>query len=313
VSVQANPSTVPVQGQSTITALVTDPNGNPVQGASVSFNLTDPTAGSLSTSAATTSVQGQATVTYTAGAISSAAKAVSITVAVQGVSSSITSGTTLTVGGQTVSLTLGTGGVITAYSSTQFAMPYTVSANDSANHPVSNVTVILSLQSLSYETGSYSFTTVAPETAAQWNPTIDAPKPGDALIVPGIGGCAPVSVWELNGVIQTATPLPSPIPSDWVLTSIPGSVVSVNVGSTGSVVTGADGSATVNLIYPQNYATWVAVALTGTANVAGTQNSTTASFVLPALATNFTSSSSPPFEISPFGQYGSCYINQTAP
>jgi hypothetical protein len=85
------------------------------------------------------------------------------------------------------------------------------------------------------------------------------------------------------------------------------------VGSTGSVVTGADGSATVNLIYPQNYATWVAVALTGTANVAGTQNSTTASFVLPALATNFTNSSSPPFEISPFGQYGSCYINQTAP
>jgi hypothetical protein len=313
VSVQANPSTVPVQGQSTITALVTDPNGNPVQGASVSFNLTDPTGGNLSTSAATTSVQGQATVTYTAGAISSAAKAVSITVAVQGVSSTITSATTLTVGGQTVSLTLGTGGVITAYSSTQFAMPWTVSANDSANHPVSNVTVILSLQSLSYETGSYSFTTVAPETAAQWNPTIDAPQPGDGLIVPGIGGCAPVSVWELNGVIQTAKPLPSPIPSDWVLTSIPGSVVSVNVGSTGSVVTGADGSATVNLIYPQNYATWVAVALTGTANVAGTQNSTTASFVLPALATNFTATSSPPFEISPFGQYGSCYINQTAP
>ena len=57
----------------------------------------------------------------------------------------------------------------------------------------------------------------------------------------------------------------------------PGLVVSTAEVSGQSATTGADGSAAVTLIYPKDHARWVAVQLTATATVNGTQNSTTAS------------------------------------
>src|SRR5581483_8838908 len=48
VAVQASPSTVALKGQSTLTATVTDPTGNPVQNKVVDFTLQDSTNGSLS-------------------------------------------------------------------------------------------------------------------------------------------------------------------------------------------------------------------------------------------------------------------------
>ena len=50
------------------------------------------------------------------------------------------------------------------------------------------------------------------------------------------------------------------------------------------------GTANVNLIYPKDHAYWVQVALTATATVAGTQNSTTATFWLPGAAADYASS-----------------------
>ncbi len=63
VTVTANPNKLPAGGgTSTITAVVADTNGNPLNGIAVSFS-TD--AGSLSSSLATTSANGQATTTLT--------------------------------------------------------------------------------------------------------------------------------------------------------------------------------------------------------------------------------------------------------
>jgi hypothetical protein len=304
ISVQASPSTVAVQGQSTITATVTDASGNPVAGATVDFTLTDTTGGSLSAPNATTTAQGQATVTYTASTTSSKPNGVSIGVVVEN-NTSVSGSTTLTVGGQTVFLSLGTGNTITALNATQYELPYTVQAVDAAGNGVSGVSVTFSVLSVSYETGDW----VCPSgTCTAWAQVIAAPAPlgGDPLQVPGIGGCSPVQVYELNGQIQTTIPITG-VPSDWVKTSIPGNVAATDVGSG---VTSTGGTAAVNIIYPKDHAMWVAVALTATATVQGTQNSTTSTFFLPVLASDIDNPKvNPPGLISPYGQSPTCYAN----
>jgi adhesin/invasin len=302
VSVQGTPSTVAVQGQSTITATVTDASGNPVYGAKVDFTLTDTTGGSLSSPSAQTTAQGQATVTYTASTTSSTPNGVSIAVKVEG--TNVSSATTLTVGGQTVFLSLGTGNTITPITPlvpTQYELPYTVQAVDAAGNGVSNVAVTFSIQSVSYETGIWDCPL---GTCTTWQQVIAAPAGiADPKLVPGIGGCKPTQVYELNGQIQTS--VPNPVPSNYVLTSIPGNVAATDVGS---AVTGTGGTAAVNIIYPRDHAMWVAVALTATATVEGTQNSTTATFFLPILAVDIGNPKvDPPGIISPYGESLTCY------
>jgi adhesin/invasin len=284
VSVQASPSTVAIKGQSTLTATVIDPTGNPVQNTTVDFTLTDSTGGSLSAPSAVTNAQGVASITYTASTGSSAPNGVIITAQVQG--TGISSTTTLTVGGQTVHLSFGTGALITQYSSTQNEMPYTVQAADASNNGISNVTVTFSLQSVAYAPGNLVWDTVN--------------KVYSPFYSTG-GFCTPTTVNEYNGVIN---PTPPPAGVTPVATQIPGAVATTDVGS---AITGTAGSATVNLIYPKDHSFWVMVALTATATVAGTQNSTTASFILPGLASDYTTFHSAPGLVSPYGISSTCY------
>lgn len=289
VSVQASPSAVPIKGQSTLTATVIDATGNPVQGKTVDFTLTDSTGGALSAPSAATNAQGTASVNYTASTGSSAPNGVVITVQVEG--TAISSTTTLTVGGQTVHLSFGTGNTITAFSSTQYEMPYTVQAADAANNGVSNVTVTFSLQTTAYAPGYLYWN----GTDKFWEPTYTATN--------GLFGfCSPTTVNEYNGVIN---PVPPPSGVTPVVTQIPGAVATTDVPS---AITATGGSATVNLIYPKDHAYWVMVALTATATVSGTQNSITSSFVLPGASPDYNQQNViPPGPISPYGQSTTCY------
>jgi hypothetical protein len=290
VSVQANPSAVPTQGTSTVVATVVDgsvPSPNPVEGATVNFTLTDSTGGTLSAGSAATNAEGQAAVTYTASTGSSTPNGVTIQVQVLG--TNITNSTTLTVGGQTVFLSLGTGNLVNEVSTTQYGLPYTVQAVDASGHGLSGVTVTFSLQSTGYLEGGM--------------PTFVSPSWLDGLVYSPNAICPNTQVYEDNGHIETV--VPNPVPANWVLTAIAGSVASTDVSS---IVTSAIGSGTVNLIYPKDHANWVQVALTATATVAGTQNSTTATFILPGAAADYSNQSqSPPGQFSPYGQNGSCY------
>lgn len=304
ISLQASPSAIPTLGTSTLTATVTDPVGNPVAGKTVNFTLTDTTGGSLSSASAVTTNAGTATITYNASTTSSAANGVAIEAAVQGYPSVTPARTTLTVGGQTVFLSLGTGNTIAPYPAnatltTQYDMPYSVQAVDASGHGVSNVTVTLSIQSVSYATGDYTWTSPA------WTPVVMAPaSSASSGYVAGIGGCAPTQVYEVNGQIQTGTP-PSPLPANWVLTSIPGLVANTDVSS---ITTSSAGTGSFNIIYPKDHAAWVSVALTATATVNGSQNSTTATFWLPRLASDYTTQTiEPPGYISPYGESAVCY------
>jgi len=117
-----------------------------------------------------------------------------------------------------------------------------------------------------------------------------------------VGFCPAAQVQEYNGIIN---PTPPPANVTPVPTDIPGSVVSTDAGQ---ATTGNGGTATVNLIYPKDHAYWVEVALTATATVSGTQNSTTANFILLGLAADYTTQTiNPPGQISPYGEGTSCY------
>jgi Invasin, domain 3 len=304
VSVQASPSAIATQGQSTIIATVTDgPNGtgNPVQGATVDFTLTDTTGGALSAPNALTNAQGQATLTYTASTGASTPNGVQIKVVVENAASVPAATTTLTVGGQTVSLaSLGSGRDIINYSLTQYALPYTVQAVDASGKGVGNIQISFSVKSVGYLEGFHYWNGKNFWDTA-WTTT--AADPLAFLGVQGVDGCQPVTVWMLNGQIYPTNP-----PANAQKTDIPGLVVSTaelgppTVTVQQSSTTGSDGTASVSLIYPKDHAYYVAVALTATATVQGTQNSTTAVFWIPGSTDDFgTNNIIPPGPTSPYG------------
>lgn len=296
VDVQASPATIAPQGQSTITATLRDANDNLVQGQTVNFQLVqDATGGALSPGSATTNGQGQASVTYTATAASSATNGVVISAT----GGSITGQTSLTVAGQTVGLSLGTGGKISELSSTQNEMPWTVTAGNASSNGVANVPISFTVQSLSYLKGAY----INPKGTTVWvyTPSITATTDTtdtDLVDFGGVLGCASEDV-NNNGVLDKGEDYNGNLKLD------PGLVATTDI-ATGT--TDSTGSVTVNLIYPKDHAAWVVVRLIATATVNGTENSSSVDILLPALASDIPTStaSSPPGQLSPYGQASVC-------
>lgn len=290
IDVQSSPTTVATQGQSILTATVRDASGNLVANQTVDFALTqDPTSGALSSASAVTNAQGQASVDYTAGSTTSGTNGVTVTATVQGTSVSGT--TSLTVAGQTVFLSLGTGNLITAYSSTQYEMPYTVQAVDSAGNPVSGVTITFSVQSMGYIKGERKWDGTTWATYTNTSAT-----DSEVYVLDGIDGCQTEDA-NNDGIEDNNY-------NNDVNTIWPGLVASTDVSS---ATTDSSGTATVNLIYPKDHAYYVAEKLTASATVQGTQSSTSATFWLPGLATDFnTQTTAPPGPVSPYGTATSC-------
>ena len=308
MSLQASPSTVQVQGQSTITAVLRDASGNLVANQTVNFQLSDITGGQLSAGAAVTNLQGQAQVVYTASTTQSASNGVQITATAQNFPS-VTNTVNLTVGGQTVFLSLGTGSTISENANkTQFLLPYVVQASDAAGNPVANVTITLTLHSNppfapnsstpQVNSGAPNYDAQSSAYAAYWkgvyvyNGTIWVWTPSDAF------GCLNEDV-NGTGIFDAAEDLNNNGRLD------PGDVATV---SPGTVTTDSTGSANITISYPESYAFWVQVKLTATASVSGTQSSTYNVFQLPILADYLTKTASPPGVTSPFGTNVSCAV-----
>lgn len=292
ISVQPSPSTIAINGQSTITAIVRDASNNLVQGKTVTFQLTDVTGGSLSFASAVTDSEGVAQTVYTAGNTPSTSNGVSITGTVQG--TSVTHTATLTVGGQTVFISLGTGNTLNENTNkTQFQMPWVVQAVDSAGNPVNGVQIALTIHSASrptiaYWKGSYVFCGTSWQ---QYNTTKTCGSAGAPV------GCLNEDL-NLTGVFETAEDTNNNGKLD------PGDVA---VATPGTLTTASDGSATFLVEYPEDHALWVQATLTATATVQGTQTTTSATFVLPMLAAYLTNSQvTPPGFISPYGTAGVC-------
>ncbi len=285
VAVQASPSTVAVSTQSTITAVVRDAANNLVEGKLVTFSLSDITGGSLSLASALTNNQGVAQTIYTASTTTSATNGVTVTAAVQGTT---VSGTVqLTVAGKTLFLSLGTGNTIDILNEAQYGLPYAVQAIDGAGNPVHGVKVNLKATAVSYRKGALAY--VAPGPWAV--PSGDVTCASEDLNNNGI--LDPGEDFNGNGRLDPGT----------VASASPGSAVT----STTATATLPEGSALFEIIYPKDHAYWVAITLTATATVAGTESSTVAKFVLPGAAADYSSATTaPPGEVSPYGTVQSC-------
>lgn len=271
-------------GESTpVTATVRDALGNPVKNKSVSFQLDDPTLGSLSQLNAVTNSLGQAPTTYTAGATASAPNAVVVTASIPEAASQAVR---FTVGGQALRVTLGTSNVIGEdQSGTVYELPYAAIVTDASGNPVPDVTVSFRVDSVSYQKGRY-IEVVDPEGETTLRPAYAA-EPQD-----GFFGCLNEDA-NRNGSLESGEDFNGNGRLD------PGNAASVQP----TVSTDANGQANVTVRYAQDFANWVRVTLSATAAVGGTEATETRSFTLPIARDDL---EDPPGFVSPFGEANAC-------
>lgn len=287
IDVQANPFTIAPQGQSILTAVVRDAEGNLVKNRVVSFSLQDVTGGQLSAAQATTDSQGRVQTTYTASNSTSAAGGVQVTATVQGTAISDT--VAITVAQRELFISLGTGNEIEEPTPATYRKVYEVRVTDARGVGVANATVTMELLSTIYSKGTSSF------VGGRW------------IRVPS-ETCEDEDE-DHDGILDVNDPTNPDNDED---DNNSGRIEAGNIASVSprQVTTDANGFALVNVEYAQEYAYWVAVKLTASTSVQGTEFGRSVMFNLPGLASDFNNQTvDPPGPDSPFngvGDMGTC-------
>jgi len=314
VSFQAQPTTVAVQGQSTLIAQVRDSHNNLVEGATVNFNITtDPTNGSLSAASAQTDAQGRAQVTYTAGNSSSGANGVSITATVTGAPVATAQ---LTVGGQSLFLTFGTGATVDDTKGPSiYQVTYTVIATDSHGAGVPNVPISASVLPVAYGKGVWG---------CGLNETVQSQKPStlktDTFAYKSQAMCVNEDTDYTGNIASQDPPAPATCTNLLNNTTItshqkdyncsgtlePGNAASV---SQSALVTDATGRLDLVITYNRDHAYWLTVKLIASTTVQGTESS--ASTIIDLIGTtddfgNKACNVVVPGIVSPYGKATTC-------
>jgi hypothetical protein len=284
LNLQASPATLGTNPpgsdgeQSTITAIVRDPNDNPVKGKIVNFSLEDVTGGSIFPSSAVTDEFGRASTVYTSGSVPSAENAVTVNALVAD-TPAVRDTVNLTVARRELFITLGTGNQISEPDATRYQLPYSVLVTDAVGGPVAGARVTLDIIPDAYYKGNY------PRFDNVWIQEITAgPCPnedidGDGILDPGE---------DLNGNNRLD----------------PGNLATL---SPPSAITGEDGFALFDVLYAQEFGNWVDVRLVAEARVTGTEAEEITRFTLPVLSDDLNQEDvRPPGSPSPFGQGTSC-------
>lgn len=327
---QANPSTIqPTTGAvgqtnntSTISAVVRDAALNLVQNARVNFAITaDTTAGSLSAATAVTDASGTASVTYRAGAISSAQNGVTISataVDIGGVPilpAVAPSNVSLTVGGGALFVRLGTDNSV-ASSGVNYTKTYSALVTDSAGNPAVGQQVRFVLRPNRFFKGQFVWN-AAP--TSMWLPVYREYCGNEDINFNGIVGAvsaiaAPVATTAAAGNAGMPVPLVqggSAVGGIAVASNDyngnarldPGNVASVN----GTATTDANGFALATISYAKSYAYWVEVVLEARAGVVGNDPPANTLLILPGVAADYsTQAVSPPGQLSSFGILAGC-------
>lgn len=269
--------------QSTISAQIKDGTGNLVKNKTINFSIVDVTGGSLSPGTGVTDSQGIASTVYTAGTTTSAQNGVTVTATVAD-TPAVTATANLTVARQALFVDLGTDNTIRkSTSGPNYEKDYSVLVVDAARAAVKGATVTVSLTPLTYGKGKYVFITPS------WRRISSIPGfPDTACLSEDRNGNGQLDPTEdTNG--------------DGLLT--PSGVATV----TGSVVTDDTGFGIVTIKYPAEVGNWVKVRLEARATVAASEGTGRVDFVLPVLASDFTTETvSPPGNPSRFGTSANC-------
>lgn len=281
-SVEVQPGTfvlAPTEN-TTITATVRDAANNLVKNKLVNFGLQDSTGGTLSAGSATTDSQGRAQVVYTASSVTSANDGVQITASVQEGVTTISRTVRLTVARREVFISLGTGNTISEPNDAQYRKLYTVIVTDSNGNAVPGVSVTMSLLTLQYFKGQRVV------CGTRWCTTYNTTP----------AGCTDEDA-NRNGVLDPG----EDFNGNGQLTV--GNIAAV----TRTVTTGADGSVTVDVIYPQEWAYYLRVRLEARTTVQGTEFGRSVDFMLEGAADDFNDvNKAPPGPLSPVGTANSC-------
>ncbi|NND89385.1 MAG: hypothetical protein HKN42_00875, partial [Granulosicoccus sp.] len=152
VEIDATSTRVHTKETSTLMALVTDLNGNPVKNQLVDFTSVDLKGGQLNPASAKSNSAGIASVTFTAGDNATQVDDIVIEARVKG--QTITDELNLTVVKRVLNVTIGTSNeVLIKPLGTQYAMPFIVQVADGSGTPLEDATVKLSINPISYTKG----------------------------------------------------------------------------------------------------------------------------------------------------------------
>lgn len=297
--------------QATVLARVRDAQGNPVANKVVNFSRTaDPSNGNLSAASATTDANGEASVKYISGALSTASNGVKLSATVANTPGA-TGTADLTVSEKALFIALGTGNVITNLDEQTYRKAWSVSVTDANGVAVSGVNLTLRLLPMKYGKGSMSLS-ATPDGAGGF--TFSAPwTVSDTTVVsPTLNVPSGQRLWcdnedaNFNGTLDNAPPSDEDANNNNVLE--PGNVIALAAGS-GSVTTDVNGRATIYIDYAESYAPWVNVTLRATAVVSGTESVKEANFTVSGSAADFANKDVPPAGLnSPFGKKASCAV-----
>ena len=169
LSVSTTSSRVNIGDRASIVSQVTDANGNPVKDTVVIFSSSNLKGGQLSTTSATTNLDGEAEITFTAGSAATEQDEVEIFAEVAG--SSINSGVALTVVEPVLNVTVGSSNLLELVGAdTQYAVTYVVQVADGSGQALRDAQVQISLEPLAYRKGSFAVVNAAGQLPSEIAP-----------------------------------------------------------------------------------------------------------------------------------------------
>jgi hypothetical protein len=287
IVLQANPGAVlpnvsgSTTNQSTLSAIVRDATGNPVSNQVVNFTaITDGSNGSIVPGSGTTDANGQTTVQFIPGALSTAANGVKIRATVQS-NPALFSDATLTVNGNALFISIGIASTIIPLDAVTYQKQFSVYVTDANGAPAANRAVTVSVFPTTYGKGSLTWD----DTAKQW--VYETPPPTKCVN----------EDTNRNGILDSGEDINHNGKLD------PGLPVVI---SPSTVTTDTSGNATFFMSFGKNYAWWLWTEITARASVGGTESTQVAPYSLEMVSSDATSKSSPPNKTSPFGKATVC-------
>ncbi|MFK7852856.1 MAG: Ig-like domain-containing protein [Granulosicoccus sp.] len=272
LEIDASSTRVHTNETSTIMALITDANGNPVKNQDVDFTSSDLKGGQLNPASAKTNSAGIASVSFTAG--ENATQVDDIVVVAQVKNTSINDELNLTVVKRVLNVTIGTSNeVIIKPLGTQYAMPFLVQVADGSGNPLQDATVKLSIRPLTYGKGRMTLVNEAGQefSSSIENWTADSwAIQGDSItcLSEDANGNRILDADDLttedyngNGSLDPQDPAS--------LAAVDGDEYATLSG--GSLTTDNNGSGFFEMIYPASNSLWAYVEITARAEALGAE------------------------------------------
>lgn len=309
VSLKASSTRVPTGETSTMTALVTDANGNPVKNMEVVFASPDLRGGQLNPASAISNSDGEASVTFTGGTLATEFEAIQIVAQV--INTSIADSVVLTAVERVLNVTIGSTDLIRSINGeTQYSLPFVVQVADGSGAPLESAAVEMSIRPISYGKGFFRAVNaqgLLPEELVIADPGATFTADHWSLHATTYIECI-AEDFNGNRFLDTG----EDVNNNGTLDPQDPSVVaadSENVPTleNGEITTDATGSGFFAIIYPQSNALWATVEITARARALGAEAE--ASFItgLPVLAEELDDvKTSLPNQISPYGTDLNC-------